>query len=130
MFHPVDIHVGKQLKALRIYRGFIQKDVANRLEISFQQLQKYETGANRVSASRLYEIARLFNVRVSHFFEGLAGEDEDAASILDIEGFRIAALVARIEDEKLKKHVRTLIAELVNESTDKSTPRKKRTAAA
>ena len=76
MSHPVDIHVGKKLKQIRTLRRFSQTDVAKRLNLSFQQIQKYETGMNRVSASRLWDIANVLTVPVSFFFEGL---DDSAA---------------------------------------------------
>lgn len=116
MVHPVDVHVGRKVKELRTLRNLTQQNVANSLNISFQQLQKYETGGNRISASRLYELARLLNVQTPYFFEGLAGEKTDANSTIDVEGFKIAALIAKIKNVKLKTHIRTLIAELATDS--------------
>ena len=74
MSHPVDIHVGKKLKQLRVLRGMTQTEVAQGLGISFQQVQKYELGRNRISASKLFEISRILNVAPSSFFEGLEEE--------------------------------------------------------
>ncbi len=74
MPHHVDIHVGRRLKTLRLMRRITQKDMALSLNISFQQLQKYETGANRMSASRMYEISKILKVKPSTFFEGLSAE--------------------------------------------------------
>ena len=70
MSHTVDIHVGKKLKRMRILRNFTQTDVAQGLKISFQQVQKYEFGRNRVSASRLFELSHIFNVAPAFFFDG------------------------------------------------------------
>ena len=69
--HPVDIHVGKRVRQRRWMIGMTQQQLAERVGIKFQQIQKYETGANRVSASRLWDIARVVDVPVSFFFEGL-----------------------------------------------------------
>jgi transcriptional regulator with XRE-family HTH domain len=74
MKHPVDIHVGKRIRHRRWMVGMTQQQLAARVGIKFQQIQKYETGMNRVSASRLWEIAGTLDVPVSHFFEGLADE--------------------------------------------------------
>ncbi len=76
MTHPVDVHVGKRIRHRRWLVGMTQQQLAERVGIKFQQIQKYETGANRVSASRLWDIADALDVPVSFFFEGL---DSDAA---------------------------------------------------
>ncbi|MBY6091270.1 helix-turn-helix domain-containing protein [Pseudooceanicola sp. 502str34] len=71
MTHPVDVHVGKRIRHRRWLVGMTQQQLAERVGIKFQQIQKYETGANRVSASRLWDIADALDVQVSFFFEGL-----------------------------------------------------------
>ena len=73
MKHPVDIHVGKRIRHRRWMVGTTQQQLADRVGIKFQQIQKYETGMNRVSASRLWDIAEALEVPVAHFFEGLDG---------------------------------------------------------
>ena len=72
MKHPVDVHVGKRIRHRRWMVGMTQQQLAERVGIKFQQIQKYETGMNRVSASRMWEIATALGVAVSFFFEGLA----------------------------------------------------------
>ncbi len=79
MAHPVDVHVGKRIRHRRWMVGMTQQQLAEKVGIKFQQIQKYETGTNRVSASRLWNIAAAMNVEVSFFFEGLA-EDSDGGS--------------------------------------------------
>ncbi|SFR34341.1 Transcriptional regulator, contains XRE-family HTH domain [Yoonia tamlensis] len=74
MKHPVDVHVGKRIRHRRWMNGTTQQQLAENVGIKFQQIQKYETGMNRVSASRLWDIANVLDVPVSFFFEGL-GED-------------------------------------------------------
>lgn len=71
MTHPVDVHVGKRVRHRRWLVGMTQQQLAEQVGIKFQQIQKYETGANRVSASRLWDIADALEVPVSFFFEGL-----------------------------------------------------------
>ena len=71
MAHKVDVHVGKRIRQRRWLTGMTQQKLAELVGIKFQQIQKYETGANRVSASRLWDIADALDVQVSFFFEGL-----------------------------------------------------------
>lgn len=77
MKHPVDVHVGKRIRHRRWLVGMTQQQLAEKVGIKFQQIQKYETGMNRVSASRLWDIASALSITVSFFFEGL---DEVEAS--------------------------------------------------
>jgi transcriptional regulator with XRE-family HTH domain len=71
---PVDVHVGARIRARRLLIGMNQETLADRLGLTFQQVQKYEGGANRVSASRLSRIADILGVDVDYFFIGLDGE--------------------------------------------------------
>lgn len=80
MTHPVDVHVGKRIRHRRWLVGMTQQQLAEKVGIKFQQIQKYETGANRVSASRLWDIADALDVKVSFFFEGLEADASSEAS--------------------------------------------------
>ncbi len=71
MTHHVDVHVGKRVRHRRWLIGMTQQQLAQQVGIKFQQIQKYETGANRISASRLWDIAEALDVPVAFFFEGL-----------------------------------------------------------
>ncbi len=71
--HPVDRHVGRRVCEKRISLGYNQSDLGRALGLTFQQIQKYEKGANRISASKLFEIANFFKVEIGYFFEGLGG---------------------------------------------------------
>ncbi|MBS0126630.1 helix-turn-helix domain-containing protein [Thetidibacter halocola] len=77
MAHPVDVHVGKRIRHRRWLVGMTQQQLAEKVGIKFQQIQKYETGANRVSASRLWDIADSLEVPVSFFFEGIEAESAE-----------------------------------------------------
>jgi|TARA_R110000868_G_scaffold292839_4_gene553368 transcriptional regulator with XRE-family HTH domain len=68
--HPVDVHVGSKIRQRRTMLGVSQEKLAESLDLTFQQIQKYETGRNRVSASRLYQIGAILDTEISHFFEG------------------------------------------------------------
>lgn len=80
MTHPVDVHVGKKIRQRRWLTGMTQQQLAEQVGIKFQQIQKYETGANRVSASRLWDISDALDVPVSFFFEGLESDSDGATS--------------------------------------------------
>ncbi|MBK5928284.1 helix-turn-helix domain-containing protein [Rhodobaculum claviforme] len=91
MGHPVDQHVGSRVRQRRHELGITQQVLASKLGVTFQQVQKYELGLNRVSASRLWHVARILEVPVAFFFEGLEGApgtgaqpvpDEEALSLL------------------------------------------------
>jgi transcriptional regulator with XRE-family HTH domain len=80
MSHPVDVHVGQRIRQRRWAIGMTQQQLADLVGIKFQQIQKYETGMNRVSASRLWDIAQAMNTPVSHFFadagDGVTAEED------------------------------------------------------
>jgi transcriptional regulator with XRE-family HTH domain len=84
MAHPVDVHVGKRIRQRRWLVGMTQQQLAESVGIKFQQIQKYETGANRVSASRLWDIAEALDVEVSFFFEGLTATPSDDGTPQDM----------------------------------------------
>src|SRR5260370_32951057 len=70
--NPIDLHAGARIRMRRRMQGMSQERLADALGLTFQQVQKYERGANRVSASKLYEIAASLKTPVAYFFEGLA----------------------------------------------------------
>jgi transcriptional regulator with XRE-family HTH domain len=71
-FDPTDVHVGQRIKMRRMMLKMSQSDLGKPCDITFQQVQKYESGKNRVGASRLQQFSKLLDVPVSFFFEGLA----------------------------------------------------------
>ncbi len=75
MKHPVDVHVGKRVRHRRWMVGMTQQQLGDIVGIKFQQIQKYETGMNRISASRLWDIAQALDVSISFFFEGFESEE-------------------------------------------------------
>ena len=72
MANPIDLHVGKQLSIRRVSLGMTQGQLAEQVGVRFQQIQKYEVGHNRISASRMWDIAAVLQVPVTYFFEGLS----------------------------------------------------------
>ncbi|WP_439124686.1 helix-turn-helix domain-containing protein [Marivita sp.] len=85
MAHPVDVHVGKRVRHRRWLVGMTQQQLAEKVGIKFQQIQKYETGANRVSASRLWDIADALDVPVAFFFEGIEDAEQKEANTASTE---------------------------------------------
>lgn len=72
--HPVDVYVGKRLRLKRTLLGLSQEAIGNAIGVTFQQIQKYERGINRMGASRLHDFARALGVPVSYFFDGYSAE--------------------------------------------------------
>lgn len=111
MPHPVDVAVGNRVRELRIRANMTQQVLAEKAGVSFQQIQKYEKGANRMGASRLVGIAEILNVPVSALFQ-----DIDLAGAASAPLGRDAAKVARdwraIRDEKIRNVMRDVIRAL------------------
>jgi transcriptional regulator with XRE-family HTH domain len=79
--HPVDVHVGKRLRLRRTILGLSQESLGNAIGVTFQQVQKYERGINRMGSSRLFEFSKLLNIPISYFFEEFTdGNASKAAS--------------------------------------------------
>ena len=75
--NPIDVHVGRKLQLRRTLLGLSQERLGNLIGLTFQQIQKYESGANRVSSSRLYDIARVLDIGITYFFEGISAEVQE-----------------------------------------------------
>ena len=114
MAHVTDVHVGRRLREARLAKGMTQTDLGNALGVSFQQVQKYELGRNRISASRLFELSHILNVPPAFFFEGLENSPNESERALDDEATKIASMFTRIEDARLRTQIRTFINELAS----------------
>lgn len=89
----VDAHIGSRLRLRRLMLGMSQEALGESLSVTFQQVQKYEKGTNRISASRLYYIASIFDVPLSYFFSGLAPSETDSQQPMGMaEGTTVEAL--------------------------------------
>lgn len=82
--HPVDVHVGKRVRARRTLLGMSQEKLGEALGLTFQQVQKYERGANRIGSSRLWEVSQILDVPVSYFFEEMSDDTAAARSTDDV----------------------------------------------
>ena len=87
MPHPVDSYVGKRVRFRRWQLGLTQQQLADKIGVKYQQIQKYETGANRLSASRLWEVATALDTPVSYFFEDASGNDSNYVGATEITDF-------------------------------------------
>lgn len=114
--NAVDVHVGSRVRLRRTLLGMSQAELGDAIGLTFQQVQKYERGTNRISASRLYHMARVFDVSVSHFFEelgessgpGVIGEhtNEPVKSnlMLKRETLELVRAFLRITDPRIQRH--------------------------
>jgi len=119
--HQVDVHVGKQLRGLRVSKGLSQTDLGKALGLSFQQVQKYENGSNRVSASKLYDISQFLGVPLSYFFHGLPGQRDDELELpVSLKAARMARLYELLPDDSFKTHLYVLVRSAVKKRADNS----------
>jgi transcriptional regulator with XRE-family HTH domain len=130
MVHPTDKHVGARLRMRRLMLDMSQSDIADALELTFQQVQKYEKGVNRISASRLQHLCKILNVPVSFFFEGAprANGAQDAveveadgeaaamtAFLATPDGIALAMAYTRIHDPRVRRAIVALVEQMTPE---------------
>ncbi|MCQ2914070.1 MAG: helix-turn-helix domain-containing protein [Alphaproteobacteria bacterium] len=80
-YNSIDVHIGARLKLCRTTANLTQEQLSEQVGLTFQQIQKYEHGLNRISASRLYEFSQIFRVPISFFFEGIDNSNEHLTEI-------------------------------------------------
>ncbi|NBU27520.1 MAG: XRE family transcriptional regulator [Caulobacteraceae bacterium] len=130
---PIDVHVGRRVRQRRKAMSITQQQLAAQLGLTFQQVQKYERGTNRVSASKLYEIAVALRTTIAYFFEGLAdpslvqsGKKVDPAAekrindfLMSSEGLTLAELFPRLSSARQRRQIVDLVRSMV-ESRDEA----------
>ncbi|PZO05675.1 MAG: XRE family transcriptional regulator [Alphaproteobacteria bacterium] len=122
--HPVDRHVGRRVCEKRLALGYNQSDLGRALGLTFQQIQKYEKGTNRVSASKLWDIARFFKVDIGYFFDGLAGSsvpgmaEEGSAFEHDHPATRYTIEIGRLAPQ-LSTRQQKLVLDLIRDMADR-----------
>lgn len=109
MPHSTDIHVGRKVRETRIAKGMSQQQLGATLGVSFQQVQKYEKGSNRIGSSRLYAIAQTLEVPVSYLFDGLGGTADESFTALPRRTIKLAKQIDSIPDENIRGQVLNLI---------------------
>jgi transcriptional regulator with XRE-family HTH domain len=134
--HPVDVYVGGRVRFRRALVGMSQDKLGEALGLTFQQVQKYEKGVNRIGASRVFEIARILDVPIQFFFEGFDGQREaagfaesDDGQFMQLlhspEAVQLCRYFADIKDPKVKKRVLDLVKTLAEgESQPTGSPKR------
>lgn len=128
--NPIDVHVGSRIRLRRQLMKMSQEKLGDELGVTFQQVQKYERGANRVGASRLYRLSRVLEVPVQFFFEGLGdksavsgmAEGDQTPIVYDFiqssDGVSLAEAFSRIRDAKVRRRVLELVRTLAAEEEE------------
>ncbi len=119
--HNVDIQVGKKIRNQRMISGISQSELGDRIGVTFQQIQKYEKGANRVSASRLVEIANAMSIDVRSFFDefdaSALSNDNQAAKdefVVSRQGLQLNAAFLSIKNEAVRTRLLKLVQEIAH----------------
>lgn len=127
--NPIDRHVGSRVRMRRVLIGMSQERLGEALGLTFQQVQKYEKGTNRIGASRLQQISTILDAPVSFFFEGAPGADPSANGLQDsassayvvdflstTEGLQLNKAFVQIKDPKVRRKIVELVSSLGGEA--------------
>ena len=123
--NPIDAQVGNRVRIRRMLIGMSQEKLGDLLGLTFQQVQKYEKGINRIGAGRLFEIARILDVPVDFFYDGVGAPSdaltETSAPVMEFvsssEGLQLSLAFMKIRDPKVRKRVLDLVKSLAEEET-------------
>lgn len=129
--NPIDVHVGSRLRMRRMLIGMSQEKLGESLDVTFQQIQKYEKGSNRVSASRLFDISLILGVPVQFFFDDIklrsdtknsaSREQAEAIQMIDFLSSSDGALLVRtfsgIEDAEIRRSIIDLVKSISDSGT-------------
>jgi transcriptional regulator with XRE-family HTH domain len=131
---PVDKHVGGRVRMRRLICGVTQVQLADKLGVTFQQVQKYEKGSNRIGASRLHQISQALDTPISFFFEGSPGSNGRASHVLpgylielmstDV-GQRLIQAMSRVTDAKMRNNLLELIESVTGHRSEPKSGRGK-----
>ena len=118
--NPIDAQVGNRVRIRRMLIGMSQEKLGDLLGLTFQQVQKYEKGVNRIGAGRLFEIARILGVPIDFFYDGVASAEGAAAPpvmefVSSGEGLQLSLAFMKIRDPKVRKRVLDLVKSLADE---------------
>ena len=126
--NPIDAQVGNRVRIRRMLIGMSQEKLGDLLGLTFQQVQKYEKGVNRIGAGRLYEVARILGVPIDFFYEGVGGAAgagqfaESGPPVMEFvssgEGLQLSLAFMKIKDPKVRKRVLDLVKSLVEEEAE------------
>src|ERR1700733_5550896 len=129
--NPVDVQVGNRVRIRRMLIGMSQERLGDLLGLTFQQVQKYEKGVNRIGAGRLFEVSRILNVPVDFFYEGVStmsslpgASEPESAPVMEFvssgEGLQLSLAFMKIRDAKVRKRVLDLVKSLAEEEEQKA----------
>ena len=124
--NPVDAHVGYRVRLRRVLIGMSQERLGELLGLTFQQVQKYERGINRIGAGRLYEVAEILDVPISFFYEGVNGVERsgeggglESSAVMDFlssnEGIQLSTAFMGIRDAKVRRRLLDLVRSIAGE---------------
>ena len=120
--NPIDAQVGNRVRIRRMLIGMSQEKLGDLLGLTFQQVQKYEKGVNRIGAGRLFEIARILGVPIDFFYDGIgepAKSSEETPPVMEFvssgEGLQLSLAFMKIKDPKVRKRVLDLVKSLSEE---------------
>jgi len=123
--NPIDGQVGNRVRLRRMLIGMSQERLGELLGLTFQQVQKYEKGVNRIGAGRLFEVARILGVPIDYFYEGastqIAGPSENEASppvmefVSSGDGLQLSLAFMKIKDPKLRKRILDLVKQMAED---------------
>ncbi len=129
--NPVDAQVGSRVRLRRMLIGMSQERLGELLGLTFQQVQKYEKGVNRIGAGRLFDVARILGVPIDYFYENVSSqlgsgrgfsENDDSPPVMEFvssgEGLQLSLAFMRIKDAKVRKRVLDLVKSLAEEKDD------------
>jgi len=124
--NPIDVQVGNRVRIRRMLIGMSQEHLGELLGLTFQQVQKYEKGINRIGAGRLFDVARILNVPVNFFYRDLPPDANETDIFLppvmefmaNGEGHKLASAYMKIKDAKVRKRVLDLVKTLAEEEQD------------
>ncbi|WP_319533280.1 helix-turn-helix transcriptional regulator [uncultured Cohaesibacter sp.] len=129
--NPIDVYVGSRVRLRRMMLSMSQEKLGEHLGITFQQIQKYEKGTNRIGASRLQHIATVLEVPVSFFFEDAPGTPQEAAGLAESksenyvidflsssEGLQLNRAFVQIKDQKVRRKIVELVREIAGEHAE------------
>jgi len=129
--NPIDAQVGNRVRLRRMLIGMSQEKLGDFLGLTFQQVQKYEKGVNRIGAGRLFQVARILGVPIEYFYEGVIeqlpavsgrglAEDPSTPPVMEFlssgEGLQLSVAFMRIKDSKVRKRVLDLVKSLAEDS--------------
>ena len=134
--NPIDRHVGSRVRMRRVLLGMSQTKLGDALGLTFQQVQKYEKGVNRIGASRLQDMSKILDVAPAYFFDGAAtlnegpaagfAEESSSTYVVDFlstaEGLHLNKAFARIADPKVRRRIVELVTTLADASPEKEAP--------